>query len=124
VLGDGSGVYTSVFGATGFKHLFCVYNTLTCSAGQFAGTTCNSFNHLIKRPLGTSSNFEYSVCALHTPAGAPKPTIHNLPYISHAPGQQRHDCRHLDRRRDPHSRHVPLASAVPEPAKDEGKKKK
>jgi hypothetical protein len=26
----------------------------------------------------------------------PKPTIHNLPYISHAPGQQRHDCRHLD----------------------------
>jgi hypothetical protein len=30
----------------------------------------------------------------------------------------------LIRRRDPHSRHVPLASAVPEPAQDEGKKKK
>ena len=30
----------------------------------------------------------------------------------------------LIRRRDPHSKHVPLASAVPEPAKEEGKKKK
>jgi hypothetical protein len=97
VLGNGSGVYTSVFGATRLKHTFCVFDTLTCSAGQFAGTTCNNFNHLIKRPLGTSSNFEYSVCVLHVPARAPHThTIYNLPYISHAPGQQRYGCRHLD----------------------------
>jgi hypothetical protein len=30
----------------------------------------------------------------------------------------------LIRKRDPHSRHVPLAGAVPEPAQEEGKKKK
>jgi len=30
----------------------------------------------------------------------------------------------LIRRRDPHSKHVPLAGPVPEPTKEEGKKKK
>jgi hypothetical protein len=41
-----------------------------------------------------TSNTLYALCTpQHEP---PKPTIHNLPYISHTPGQQRHDCRHLD----------------------------
>ena len=98
VLGNGSGVYTSVFGATRFKHTFRIFDTLTCFVlqGSLLELLATTSTTLSSDPWAhhPTSNTLYALC---TPQHENSPSkIHNLSYISHAPGQQRHDCCHLD----------------------------
>ncbi len=103
MLGNGSGVYTSVFGPTRFQHTICVFTeTLTCKFRVVQG----NLPELLATTLTTSSSDPWAhhptsntLYALCTPTPVPPPqfttssTSHNF---SHPPGQQRYDCRHLD----------------------------
>ena len=127
VLGNGSGVYTSVFGATRFKHTFRIFDTL--KRVLFCRAVCWNYLQRLQPPYQATPGHIIQLRILRMRSARPStktaPQKFTTSPTSHTPQvNSGMIAAILIRRRDPHSKHVPLASAVPEPAKEEGKKKK
>ncbi len=124
MLGNGSGVYTSVFGTTRLKHTFCVSTLLPALQGNSPELLATTLTTLSSDPSAhhPTSNTLYALCKPQPDRAPPQFTTsltHQTPQVNSGM-----IAAILIRKRDPHSKHVPLAGAVPEPAREEGKKKK